>query len=213
VYFQNESRLEFSCLPTESIQCVKHIIWSTFLPELQHQQKQPQDGFDFDLYISPPKRILKDNVTLQEEQLVPAAKLFVSWKDGKSPSTLLSGDIGNNSSISFIQPQYFQPKHTPFSNRSSAKNVGGVGGSSSFPESKPVAEDNEQESKSQDSNKNNNTKKVASTSNKEEELMMKMMGKKGGLFGGKGRTLGASTASSSSSDKKGTGGKPKWLKI
>ena len=33
----------------------------------------------FDLYVTPPRRLLEETKTLQEEGFVPAAKIFVSW--------------------------------------------------------------------------------------------------------------------------------------
>ena len=37
----------------------------------------------FDLYLSPPRKVLSDDSTLSQEQLVPAAKIHVSWKNSK----------------------------------------------------------------------------------------------------------------------------------
>ena len=41
---------------------------------------------DFDLYVTPPRRLLDVRQTLQEEGLVPAAKVFVSWKTSPAPA-------------------------------------------------------------------------------------------------------------------------------
>lgn len=52
---------------------------------------------DFDFYVTPPRRALADHKTLTEEQLVPAAKIHISWK---IPPT----------SSSYIKPELFESK-------------------------------------------------------------------------------------------------------
>ena len=50
-----------------------------------------------ELYVTPPRRLLDFNQTLQQEGLVPAAKVFVSWKPGCAPMA----------ESSFLQPRWF----------------------------------------------------------------------------------------------------------
>ena len=50
-----------------------------------------------ELYVTPPRRLLDFNQTLQQEGLVPAAKVFVSWKPGCAPVA----------ESSFLQPRWF----------------------------------------------------------------------------------------------------------
>jgi len=51
-------------------------------------------SIDFDFYVVPPRRALQINKTLAEEQLVPAAKIHVSW-NGPTPS------------VDYINPELF----------------------------------------------------------------------------------------------------------
>merc|ERR1712232_570172 len=51
----------------------------------------------FDLYVTPPRRILPVHKTLQEEGLLPAARIFVSWKKGCLPSP----------GVPYIKPELF----------------------------------------------------------------------------------------------------------
>ena len=48
-------------------------------------------SLEFDLYVAPPRRLLNDAKTLAEEELVPAAKIHVSWKAGGSLAGVVPG--------------------------------------------------------------------------------------------------------------------------
>lgn len=61
---------------------------------------------DFDLYVAPPRRLLSLTQTLQAEQLVPAAKIFVSWKVSSTPNK--DAPVG-----SYLQPTLFQQSVAP----------------------------------------------------------------------------------------------------
>jgi len=55
------------------------VIESSFQPSIAQ-------SLDFDLYVAPPRRLLIDTKTLEEEELVPASKIHVSWKASGAPS-------------------------------------------------------------------------------------------------------------------------------
>jgi tether containing UBX domain for GLUT4 len=48
---------------------------------------------DFDLYITPPRRLLLPTRTLKQEDLVPAAKVFVSWKQSPPQAPYLDESL------------------------------------------------------------------------------------------------------------------------
>jgi PUB domain/UBX domain len=51
------------------------------------QQDCIQGDYEFDLFITPPRRVLETNVSLQDAALVPAARVYVSWKKGPTSGT------------------------------------------------------------------------------------------------------------------------------
>lgn len=75
IYFPDGARVEAKFLPSESIADVKTILTSIFVPEFS-------PVFQFDLYVTPPRRILIDTKSINDEGLVPAAKVHVSWHVG-----------------------------------------------------------------------------------------------------------------------------------
>mmetsp|Transcript_9374 Transcript_9374/g.17637 ORF Transcript_9374/g.17637 Transcript_9374/m.17637 type:complete len:589 (+) Transcript_9374:129-1895(+) len=75
IYFPDGARVEAKFLPSESIADVKAILTSIFVPEFS-------PVFQFDLYVTPPRRILIDTKSINDEGLVPAAKVHVSWHVG-----------------------------------------------------------------------------------------------------------------------------------
>ena len=116
---------------------------------------------DFDLYIKPPRRLLQSTKTLQDEDLVPAAKIFISWK---KPI--------NASNVPYIQEHIFVPPLV-------ATSVAAIAAAEvAFPKGQSLVDDN---------NKNDDTKPAAAkddTSNKpkpakkskEDDLLRRMMG-------------------------------------
>mmetsp|Transcript_5418 Transcript_5418/g.7189 ORF Transcript_5418/g.7189 Transcript_5418/m.7189 type:complete len:430 (+) Transcript_5418:97-1386(+) len=183
VYTHTQLRINFpdGCslyskfLPSEKISTVKEVIISAF-------HENYQKILQYDLYVAPPRRLLDISKRLEEEGLVPAAKVFVSWKMNGAPPS--NGDVG-----SYIRNELF-----PSSAVSSAAAV-------AFPGAKKIVED--------DSNKSSAKKPSAGGDakiSKEELLMQRMLGKKPkGLFG-------KSTGSAKGSSSGGGGGKPKWFK-
>lgn len=106
IYFPDGARVDAKFLPSESIANVKEIILSTFLPEYS-------SVLQFDLFVTPPRRILIETKSLKEEGLVPAAKVHVSWKAGPSP-----GQPG-----SYIHRHLFQSSHLHTESRSFPNSV------------------------------------------------------------------------------------------
>jgi hypothetical protein len=85
--FPEGSWLSAKFQPHEKVALVKKTLQSIFRIEYSE--------LPFDLYITPPKRILIDGKSLTDEGLVPVAKLRFTWKDG---STVLT---------SYIRPEFF----------------------------------------------------------------------------------------------------------
>ena len=158
ICFPDGCSLSASFLPSEKIATVKEVIASTFAPELQSEYK-------FDVYVAPPRRILMNSHSLADEQLVPAAKIHVSWN--KSPATSTSNPG------SFIQKHFFQDATLM-----------------QFPDSKSISEpattkNNETNAKRRVESSNTSSK---SASEKEEDLIQRMMGKRKGFLGKKTKT-------------------------
>jgi hypothetical protein len=81
IYFSDGARVEAKFLPGESIADVKAVVTSTFVPECS-------SVFQFDLYITPPRRVLIESKSISDEGLVPAAKVHVSWKIGPGKDSM-----------------------------------------------------------------------------------------------------------------------------
>jgi hypothetical protein len=154
IFFPDGSRIEAKFLPNETVAAVRNVVKSTFLP--QHQAH-----FDFDLYVSPPRKILSESKSLREEGLVPAAKLHISWKIGfdKSP-------VSGSSPGSFIQQHFFTSSSISSGNE--------------FPNSVSIGGDEDLNEKMPD-------RSVSDVSAREEEIMQRMLGKRKGLLGRSGK--------------------------
>jgi len=189
ICFPDGSRIEAKFLPTETISVVKEQVRSAFVEELRQ-------SLDFELYISPPKRTLDISKSLSDEGLVPAAKIFVSWKDGKSLLSPLSPG-------SFLNPTLFQATSV------AQTLTGGNQNTTAFPESKPLIE-NKKEGKVPNATGNADGPKDALT--REEEMMKKMLGKRKGLLWNKKESDKSSANSNTNNDKQQGRGKPKWFK-
>jgi len=88
VHFPDGHNITGQFVPTTSIAAVKErLVKDCFLEGM---------ASDFDLYITPPRRVLQKS--LQEEDLVPAAKIFVSWQ--RTPSS------------AYLQPHLFDAAAT-----------------------------------------------------------------------------------------------------
>merc|ERR1719203_1704254 len=130
--------------PNEKIETVqKLIVEETLVPNTVLDNS-------FELYVTPPRRILPMNSTLVDEGLLPAARVFVLWKNGASPPP----------GTSYVKSELF-----------------GTSTVSAFPESKMVSENNNEGNSSGGILKGK--KSVDGGARKklsEEELMNRMMG-------------------------------------
>lgn len=89
IQFPDGSALSAKFLPKEHLSVVRNVILENLiLPNL-----------DVELYVTPPRRTLDLKKTLQEEGLVPAAKVFVRWTTGTSPPVCAIGG--------FLPPELF----------------------------------------------------------------------------------------------------------
>lgn len=118
VNFPDGTHLHAKFLPREKVAALRSVIESAFEDSLS-------PSLEFDLYVAPPRRLLIDTNTLEEEELVPAAKIHVSWKVGAAP---VGGTAG-----CFVRPELF---------------AGGNAGTSAFPDAKPVLKEKKAPEKS-----------------------------------------------------------------
>lgn len=77
ITFSDQMRVTGKYLPKETIGKVLQSLKEDCLLESSRE---------LDLYVAPPRRLLPLSSTLEKEGLVPAAKIFVSWKVGSAPS-------------------------------------------------------------------------------------------------------------------------------
>eukprot|EP00984_Skeletonema_dohrnii_P009818 scaffold3783_cov126-Skeletonema_dohrnii-CCMP3373.AAC.2 len=103
INFSDGTHLHAKFLPREKVSAIRSVIESSFQPTIAQ-------SLDFDLYVAPPRRLLIDTKTLEEEELVPASKIHVSWKAGRVPSG------------KFLRDELFLA----------------AGGTAAFPDAKPV---------------------------------------------------------------------------
>ena len=107
--------------------------------------------------------MLIDTKKLEEEELVPAAKIHVSWKAGASP-------VGG----SYLREELFSGRNTA---------------ASTFPEAKPIVKQTTTSTAAAAKGKDGNGTGAGAPS-KEELMMQKMLGKKPGFLGGKKSSSG-----------------------
>jgi hypothetical protein len=143
IQFADGSKLSGKFLPRETVATVKAAIQQECLVALG----------DFDLYVAPPRRLLPPANTLQQEGLVPAAKVFLSWKVGSAPDKTAAAG-------SFLQSHLFA-SHPAANN--------------SFPTAQPVVPDKKQEAAA------DGAAKKGKKSTREEGMLKRMMGAKRGL--------------------------------
>ncbi|KAL9188586.1 hypothetical protein ACHAXT_006964 [Thalassiosira profunda] len=148
VNFSDGTHLHAKFLPREKVAAVRSVIKSAFHPSLA-------ESLDFDLYVAPPRRLLNDAKTLSDEELVPAAKIHVSWKVGASPGG------------SYLRDELFSG--------------GSNAGASAFPDAKPIVK----EKRPPGAPKRKDTGDGGGGQSKEDILMQRMLGKKTGLLGKK----------------------------
>lgn len=143
IQFSDGSALEAKFLPKEKIEAVKSVIKSALLiPDL-----------DFDLYVAPPRRKLMGSSSLQAEGLVPAAKVFLSWKTDSAPPR--GAPVGT-----FLKPELFRNGNAP-----------------TYPSAKALTQEQEELRAAKKSKPGVNVSK----SSKEDDLVRRIMGQGGGL--------------------------------
>jgi hypothetical protein len=106
--------------------------------------------------VAPPRRLLNDAKTLAEEDLVPAAKIHVSWKAGASP---VGGTPG-----CYLRDELF----------GGGNNVA----MSAFPDAKPIVREEKTTAKSK--GVDGYVNESVGAPSKEELLLQRMFGKVGG---------------------------------
>lgn len=145
VQFSDGSVLEAKFLPKETIAVIKAVVMESLL----------MSNLDFDLYVAPPRRKLSETSTLEEQGLVPAAKIFLSWKVDSAPDK--GSPVG-----SFLKPELFRS-----------------GGEPVYPTAKSVLPD---ENEKRTAKKSKAVDDGGSKPNREDELLRRMLGE-GGLGG------------------------------
>lgn len=160
--------------PNETIEEVRNLLRERVLTP-----SSPERAFD--LYVTPPRRVLPPGSSVREEGLVPAARVFLSWKNGASPSSYHAG--------AYLREDLLREEPSS------------KGASSDFPNSKSVA------TTARPSGPTDGDAALATTATKprtsEEDLMNRMMGRGSSLLGGKKKTTRKNDDGASS--------KPKWF--
>lgn len=101
IQFSDGCKLTGKFLPKERISAVMQGICECLVSD-----------HDFELYVAPPRRVLPLTQSLQQEGLVPAAKIFASWKASVPPTTKIG---------SYLKPHLF-----------------GSGTTAAFPSAQPI---------------------------------------------------------------------------
>jgi hypothetical protein len=224
IQFADGCKLNGKFLPKETIATVLAAVKKCMVVQTPQAQQhgQSQQPRNFDLYVTPPRRLLPPKSTLTEEGLVPAAKIFVSWKDGSTPDK--NAPVG-----SYIDPRLFvtssSSSSSPSSSTSTSQNQAAASAASSFPSAQSVVgSDRAAGSGSGSGSGNKNAQETTEKKgSREEDLLKRMMGGKGGGLGG-----GAAKKKPAAKDSKDAkppppsvgggaggaagGGKPKWFK-
>ena len=95
IQFQDGCTIRGHFLPKDTLQTVKdELASSVFVDSSSSGASVPND---YELYVTPPRTILDPNSTLQALGLVPASKIYVSWKTPLSPPPPLGAGSGGGS--------------------------------------------------------------------------------------------------------------------
>lgn len=159
IFFPDGYSLCCNFKPNETIAIVKEVITSTFVTSETILT-------DFDLYITPPRTVLKNlNNTLLQEQLVPAARVFVSWKKDVNLKDYIQSQYFKSSAAIFSVPDGKNLVNDATGNNKKKRNAGSGKDSSSTKEElllrKMLGGKNVSNSTAQNSSKesNNDSKK------------------------------------------------------
>ena len=89
IQFQDGCTIRGHFLPKDTLQTVKDELASSVFVDSSSSSSSSSGGAsvpnDYELYVTPPRTILDPNSTLQALGLVPASKIYVSWKTPLSP--------------------------------------------------------------------------------------------------------------------------------
>eukprot|EP00978_Attheya_sp_CCMP212_P023580 scaffold72587_cov48-Attheya_sp.AAC.4 len=177
INFSDGSYVTGKFLPKETLETVRQVLLKEVLIV-----SSSDSSYAFDLYVAPPRRKLDWSKTLQQEGLVPAAKLHVSWKVGGAPTGM--GDAGW-----FIQPALYETHKND----------------ASFPDAKPIVQSRTLASQaSANSNSSSSSSTPMTAEEKEAAMMRRMLGQK--------PKLKTTKRPSSDEDTKKPGTNPTWFK-
>ncbi|KAL7575124.1 hypothetical protein ACA910_000491 [Epithemia clementina (nom. ined.)] len=151
-------------LPKETIQTVVESLQNDCLTDAVFPNKTTAGNYCLELYVTPPRRLLGINQTLQQEGLVPAAKVFVSWKKGHGPKSSSSGQ-----NEPFLYPHLFaSTEAAPSVLYPTAQAVAAA-----------AAEQQERDAAAAEAS-NTTNKKKKKKGDREDEMLKRMMGGGGG---------------------------------
>jgi PUB domain/UBX domain len=154
---------------------------------------------EFDLYVTPPRRLLLPHQTLTEAGLVPAAKIFLSWK-GWAAEALKSSDCGTAAWIS----DHLLPSNDNASSTTTREAL-------AFPASVPVvAPPSSSSAVASAMDVDQDSKPAAKKLSKEEQLLRRMMG--GTSSSGSGNPGSNNLGGGKGAAPKKPSGQPKWFK-
>jgi PUB domain/UBX domain len=154
---------------------------------------------EFDLYVTPPRRLLLPHQTLTEAGLVPAAKIFLSWK-GWAAEALRSSDCGTAAWIS----DHLLPSNDNASSTTTREAL-------AFPASVPVvAPPSSSAAVASAMDVDQDSKPAAKKLSKEEQLLRRMMG--GTSSSGSGNAGSNNLGGGKGAAPKKPSGQPKWFK-
>jgi PUB domain/UBX domain len=185
--FANGTVVQGKFLPKETIQTVMTALQQDCFLSTTTTTTTNNSNNVMELYVTPPRKTLSPKATLQEEGLVPAARIFVKC---------------DNLPSSFLKPHLF----AAYNNNNAA----------AFPSSVPVvAKSNETNDTKNDDTTAPAAITQTTAADKEEELMRRMMGGGRQLGGAGGGSAGAAAGKRNNADAKKPkpgSGKPKWFK-
>jgi len=161
IQFPDGTVVEAKFMPKERIRVVKKVLREECLLLLTgtNDGVSSAASYDFDLYVAPPRRKLDDTQTLEAQGLVPAAKVFLSWKTGAAPPKM--APVGT-----FLKPHLFRDN----------------GATPAYPSARALVESEQQQT---DQQQQPTAKKTKSDKvSREQDMIRRMMGGGGGLGGG-----------------------------
>ena len=164
IQFPDGTSLRGKFLPLETVARVQQVVLECCRDDeiASEGQKRDESAAEslLELYVTPPRRKLIPTKTLSDEGLVPASKVYVSWKKQGTPKVGLSPGH-------FLLPELFAP--------TASRDMQPASGGAEFPTSKPVADSIEAEANLPAAA--NKVPKKKKAKNKEDDLLKRMMGR------------------------------------